>query len=158
MKLVLPWQQIACSDNLEATPPVHNGHTRVANLPLIGLPALRMRARRTQLLRDLHLPTIADSATVVIVNLCLTGDVMIKDEFCVRQVVFLARVTLTSLLCFMSNRRLYCNRQTFSEVSLPVSSSLLNSGLCLGARMVDSALHVRLAGGHVPSTFQFPCM
>ena len=71
MKLVLPWQQIACSDNLEATHPVHNEHARVANLPLIGLPALRMRARRTQLLRDP--PTIADSATVFIVNYRIHG-------------------------------------------------------------------------------------
>ena len=60
----------------------------------------------------------------------------------------LSYLRLRSVL-FMSNRRLYRNRRTFSEVSLPVSGHLLKLGLYLGTGMVDSALrpHVRFAGG-----------
>ena len=57
---------------------------------------------------------------------------------------------------FTSNRRLYCNRQIFSQVSLLISSHLLKLGLCLGTGMVDSAPHVRFAGVHVLCSFQFP--
>ena len=68
---------------------------------------------------------------------------------------------LFSIFCpsylFISNRRLYCNRQTSSEVSLPISSSLLKSNLFLGAGIVESELHVRLPGGHVLCSLLFPC-